>query len=188
VSPGSAIFWSALFTFDDRSNGNRLANVTFLDDNGDSIAFGEPAVGISALSVSANTAATTQLVSHAVGGAFTGGQTLLLVGRYQNSAAPDGDTLDLIVYDTADADTLPTSFDPTDPNRELALQVAGLDIDFAKIASIEFTIRGDDNNFIDELRIGTTYASVTGVVVEPGAVSMLLLGFGGIASARRRRR
>jgi len=33
-------------------------------------------------------------------------------------------------------------------------------IDFANIESITFTSRGDGNKFIDELRIGSTYAAV----------------------------
>ena len=56
----------------------------------------------------------------------------------------------------------------------------GLDIDLVQITSITFTIRGDDNNFVDELRIGDSYASVA--VPEPGALAALLLGIAGLAA------
>jgi hypothetical protein len=183
VDPGSAIFWSALFTFDDSSNGTHLAHVGFKDDDsGDELGFGEPSVGIQALRVSADTAATGQLASDSEGSAFTNGQTLLLVGRYVNSAAADGDLLDLIVYDTADALTLPASFDPADAGAQVTLSLSGLDIDLAKISSISFSIRGADNNFIDELRIGTTYASV--LVPEPATGVLVGLGLAALTSRR----
>jgi hypothetical protein len=132
--------------------------------------------------VSADTVATGQLVANG-DGTFSDGQTLLLVGRYLNAAAPGGDRIDLIGYDTADADVLPASFDPTDPQREFAFALEGLDIDLAKITSITFTIRGDANNFIDELRIGDRYASL--LVPEPATLSALLLGIVGLAARSR---
>lgn len=54
----------------------------------------------------------------------------------------------------------------------------------ATISSISFTIRGDANNFIDELRIGSTYAAV---IPEPAGTA-LALGFVAAAIARSRRR
>jgi hypothetical protein len=188
VGPGSALYWSALFTFDDSSNGNRLASITLSDDNGDALGFGEAAVGVRAIRVTAQTAATGGLVAAGADGAFANGQTLLLVGRYLNGAAAGGDRLDLIGYDTADADLLPASFDPSDPNREFAFALDDRDIDFGRITSIAFAIRGDDNNFIDELRIGSSYGSV---IPEPGSGALLLLGLAGLraaAAARRRSR
>jgi len=186
VGPGEAIFWSALFTFDDSSNGNRFAHITFIDDDtADTLGFGESVVGVRAIRVEANTTATGGLVADGADGSFSDGDTLLLIGRYINGAAADGDSLELIGYDTADADTLPSSFDPTDPNAEFAYALTGLDVDLAKITSIRFTIRGDSNNFIDELRIGTSYGSV---VPEPGVAPLLLVGLatlGGLARARR---
>jgi hypothetical protein len=174
VNPGDAIFWSALFTFDDSLGSNHLANITFTDDDtGDLLRFGEPAVGVRAIRVEAATAATGGLVASGADGSFASGDTLLLVGRYFNSSAVDGDVLELIGYDTADADVLPANFDPTDPNAEFAFALSGLDIDFARISSITFTIRGDDNNFIDELRIGSSYASV---IPEPARAALALLG------------
>lgn len=52
-----ANLWSALLLLDDSNNGNRLANVTFSDTaTGDAIAFGEPAVGVGGVRISADTA------------------------------------------------------------------------------------------------------------------------------------
>jgi len=175
VRPDDAIFFSALFVFDDSLNGNHLANITFTDDEtGDELSFGEPSVGIRNVRVSADTAATGQLIADGADGSFTNGQTLFLVGRYVNSAAISSDSLELLGYNTADADVLPATFDPADPNAEFAYSLADLDIDFAKISSITFTIRGTASNFIDELRIGSTYASV--VVPEPASALLLVAG------------
>lgn len=183
VAPGHAIFWSALFTFDDTGNANRLANITFEDDaSGDSLFFGEPGVGVGGLRVAADTTATGGLVASGSDGAFTNGDTLLLIGRYVNGDAAGGDLLDLVGYDTATASTLPASFDPMDPNAAFAYGLSDLDIDLAQITSITFTIRANDNNFIDELRIGTTYASV---VPEPGTAWLMALGLAGAGTLGR---
>ena len=190
VNPGDAIFWSALFTFDDSSNGNRLANITLTDDTtGDLIRFGESAVGVQAVRVEASTGATGGLRAAGADGSFGNGETLLLLGRYFNSAAPDGDTLELIGYDTADAHALPTDFDLADANAEFAFSLFDLDIDLTRISSMSFTIRGDSNNFIDELRIGSTYASVALAaaavpVPAPATASLLLLGLLGLGVPR----
>jgi hypothetical protein len=174
VAPGQAIYWSALFTFDDSQNGNHLANVTFTnDENGDELSFGEVAVGVRAIRVGADTAATGMLVAAGEDAAFVSGQTLLLVGRYVNSAAAGGDRLDLIGYDPAEAIMLPASFDPGDPNAQFAYELSGLDINFEKITAITFQIRANNNNFIDELRIGQTYADV---IPEPATTILVLIG------------
>ncbi|HJQ78553.1 MAG TPA: hypothetical protein VJ828_01290 [Lacipirellulaceae bacterium] len=173
TAAGQTIYWSALFTFSDAQNGNHLASITFNDDNGDLLSFGEASVGGRAIRVGAQTVSTGgQLISDGADQSFADGDTLLVVGRYFNSAAAGGDRLDLIGYDTADADMLPLSFDPTDPNAEFAYDLENLDINFEKITSITFTIRGNDNNFIDELRIGTTY---TAVIPEPGAPALFVI-------------
>ncbi len=185
VGPGDEVFWSALFTFSDALNGNHLASIRFSDsDTGDSLTFGETAVGIRTLRVETNTAATAGLVADGASGAFADGDTFLVIGRYVNGAATDGDSLDLIGYDTADADILPGVFDPGDPNAEFAYGLSDLDIDLAKIDEIRFTIRGTDNNFIDELRIGDSYVSV---VPEPTTATSLALGLAaGLFTSRRR--
>src|SRR5690606_30226210 len=55
VPPGSAIYFSALFTFDDSVNGNHRAGITLRDDaSGDRITFGEAAVGVRAIRVEAS--------------------------------------------------------------------------------------------------------------------------------------
>ncbi len=188
VGPGSAIYWSALFTFDDSSNGNRLANITLTSASGDELSFGEAAVGVRGIRVSADTAATGGLIAAGADASFSDGQTLLLIGRYVNSASAGADTLELIGYDTAQPHVLPSVFDPDDPNAQFHFALEPRDIDFADIASLTFTIRGDSNNFIDELRIGSTYAAV---VPEPTTALLLFAGLaslGVLARGRRARR
>jgi hypothetical protein len=185
VNAGDAIFFSALFTLDDSSNGNRLASIALTnDDNGDEIAFGESAVGVRAIRVSAQTVATGQFIAAGADNSFTNGQTLLLIGRYTNHAAADGDNVQLIGYDTAGSISLPATFDPLDPNAQFSYTLGGLfDIDMTKVTSVTFRIRGDNNNFIDELRIGSTYVSV---VPEPETAWLLLLGAAGMIGCARR--
>ncbi len=181
VGPGEALYWSALFTLDDSQNGNHLANVTLTDDaTGDLLFFGEPGVGVGGLRVAASTLALGELRAEGSDGAFADGSTVLLVGRYLESSAPGGDLLQLLSYDTSAATRLPASFDPSDPNAAVSYTLSGLDIDFAQITSVTFTIRGLDNNFIDELRIGPTYRSV---IPEPETGALLALGLAALAWA-----
>jgi hypothetical protein len=183
VNPGDTIYWSALMTLDDSTNGNRFASITFTDTaTGDDIGFGESVVGSGAIRVTAFTAATGQLVAAGEDNAFVDGHTVLLVGRYVNSAAADGDRLDLLVYDTEDADPL-TGFDLLDPGAEFVFSLEDLDVDLVRIDQITFEIRGTNNNFIDELRVGTTYADV---VPEPASAVLLVGGLCALASVRRR--
>lgn len=184
VGPGSAVYFSTLFRFSDAANGNHRAHVALVDaDTSDTISFGEAVVGIRALRVEAATAATGgELVADGADGAFTNGQTLLLIGRYTNAAAPGSDTLELVGYDTADAVALPGAFDPLDPNAQFSFALEPRDIDLARISRIDFTIRGAANNFIDELRIGSTYAAI---VPEPAAAVPLLAFAAAVGFARR---
>jgi hypothetical protein len=181
INAGQTIYWSALLRLDDSLNGNHRASVTFTDqENGDTLQFGEPTVGVRGVRVEADTAATGQLIAAGADQSFANGDTLFLIGRYVNSAAAGGDRLDLVGYDTADADVLPGAFDPADPNAEFTYELSGLDIDMTKITSITFTIRATNNNFIDELRIGSTYGSIvipepaTGVLALVAAVAQLV--------------
>src|SRR5690606_11130135 len=69
VPPDSAIYWSVLLLLDDSLNGNRLANVTLADaDTGDAIGFGEAGVGVRAIRITADTAATGGLVAEGADG------------------------------------------------------------------------------------------------------------------------
>ena len=186
VLPGQAIFFSALFTFDDSSNGNRFASIGLIDDvSGGSITFGESVVGVRAIRASAATSATGGRVT--TGGddqAFSNGQTLLLIGRYNNSALALSDRLELLGYDTAASHALPAAFDPNDPNTVLYQELEGVDIDLERISSLRFTIRGDDNNFIDELRIGSTLADVS-PIPEPHTWLLTLCGIAAVAARVR---
>jgi hypothetical protein len=187
VAPGDTLFFSALVTLDDSVHGNHLASLRFEDDtNFDEISFGEPTVGRRAVRISATTLGTGGLVrSTGANDAFANGDTLLLVGRYENAAAPGGDVLELIGYDTADADRLPQRFDPADPNAEFAFRRDGLDVNLARVTSIRFQLRGAGNNFVDEFRAGTSYADV---VPEPGTAALLGSGLAALALRSRRRR
>jgi hypothetical protein len=186
VPADTAIYWSALLTLDDTGNENRFANITFADGTtGDLIGFGESVVGVRAIRVDAQTVGTGgTLVASGPDLAFTNGETVLLVGRYLNSAAPQGDRLDLLVYDTDDAEAIAGAFDLLDPAAEHVISLLGRDIDLARIDAIQFEIRGTNNNWIDELRIGTTYADV---VPEPHTVVLVAAGLAGLTAAGRRR-
>lgn len=182
TAPGETVYWSALFTFDDSQDASHLANIQLSDaDTGGSISFGQSSLGSRRLQLGVDT--STTFLTDGVESGFSDGDTLFYVGRYFNSASADGDTLDLIIYDTADSILLPTSFDPTDPNAKAVLGLSNLDIDLTKISSIAFAIRGLDDNFVDELRIGTTYSSV---VPEPSTALLFGLGLVGLAPLRRR--
>jgi hypothetical protein len=189
LAPGNAIFFSALVRLDDSKSGSHLASLRFEDDtNSDEISFGEPSIGRRAVRISATTQGTGGLVTSAgADGSFADGDTLLLVGRYENSAAAKGDVLELIGYDVADADVLPREFDPSDPHAEFAFRRDGIDVDLARVTSIRFQLRGRGDNAIDEFRVGTSYADV---VPEPGTVPLLLAGLTalGLRGARGRRR
>lgn len=181
VMPGEAIYFSALFTFDDSRNGNHFASIDLIDSTtGDSITFGESVVGVRAIRASAKTVVTgDQVTTIGDQNAFTNGQTLLLVGRYNNSALPLGDRLELLGYDTAATHELPSTFESSDPNRVLYQELAGVDIDLTRISSLRFTIRGIDNNFIDEVRIGSTLADVA-PVPEPHTWLLMVCGIGAV--------
>ena len=58
----------------------------------------------------------------------------------------------------------------------------------ASFSAVRFVIRGNDNNYIDELRIGSTVADVA-PIPEPHAWLLMLIGViivAGIAHRRRR--
>jgi hypothetical protein len=181
IAPDTSIFFSALFLFDDSLNGNHFARIDLLNQgNGDVLSFGESAVGAMAVTVSADTAATgANGVSAGADSSFTNGQVLFLVGRYQNGLAAQGDRLDLVGYETNALTRLPATFDPTDPAAQFRFSVANADIDLARIDAVRFAIRGGANNFVDELRVGTSYGDV---VPEPGAAPLLLAGLIGLSA------
>jgi hypothetical protein len=175
IGAGDEIFFSALFTLNDANNANRFARISLIDDTSDDVlTFGEPVVGVRGVRVAADTAATGGLIADGADGSFSNGQTLWLIGRYFNSAQPGGDALELAGYDTAIAQAIPPAFDLADPNAQFAFSLAGLDIDFARITSLRFEVRGGNDNFLDEVRIGSTYAAVT--VPEPVTIVLLLIG------------
>jgi hypothetical protein len=179
IGDGEAIFFSALFTLDDSNNRNRLARISLVDDvSGDTLGFGEPVVGVSGLRVEASTAATGELIAAGEDNAYEDGQTLWLIGRYFNSGEPMGDELQLVGYDTALAQSIAPSFDLADPHAHLAYSLDGVDIDSTRISSLRFEIRGSSDKFLDELRIGTTYAAVA--VPEPATCVLLTLSLGAL--------
>jgi hypothetical protein len=129
------------------------------------------------------------LVSDGADNSFIDGHTLWLIGRYFNSALAGGDELQLIGYDTVDSEQISSFFDISDPAVEFAYSLSGLDIDFTKITSIRFEIRGTNDNFIDELRIARSYAEVargprSAIIPEPPTCLLMVLGFGLLALAR----
>jgi hypothetical protein len=188
IDAGGTIYFSALVTLDDSSNGNRLASVNLVDDaTGHQITFGEPGVGVRDVRIAADMTSTGgPLIAAGADAAFTSGQTLWLIGRYTNGAAPASDALDLIGYDTAGAFAAAPSFDPADPNAQFAFSLADLDFNLARISSLQFIIRGDSNIFLEELRFGETYADVT-VRAPAGAALLAVAGFGLVPRRRTRR-
>lgn len=189
IPAGSAIYFSALFTLDDSLNGNHRAGIALADDaSGGELTFGEATVGIRNIRATADTAATGGLLATSGSlGSFSDGQTLLLIGRYSNSAAALGDRLELLGYDTSASHPMPASFVAGDPNAVVSQTLDGVDIDLARISSLRFSIRGSDNNYIDELRIGSTLADVA-PIPEPQAWLLMLCGFGAVLAGVRRRR
>lgn len=185
VAPGQQLFFSALFTLDDTGNHVPYAWIDLIDDaSGGRLGFGEPVAGSRAIRVSADTASTGGLVSASKDNAFVDGQTWWLIGRYFNSALPGQDSLQLVGYDTSQFEPVATAFDLSDPNADLALSIDGIDINLQTISTIAFSIRGADNNFIDELRIGSTFPSA---VPEPSTTLLLLAGIGlGLGAGQRR--
>ena len=190
TGPGVGVYFSALFRFDDSTasgGGNQHAYLSLIDaDTGEGVTFGQTRIGQRSIRVSADTVFTAGEIADGEEGAFTDGQTLLLIGRYANNPLPGQDRLDLVVYDTADAIAVPAEFDPSDPNAQLALAVSGLDSNLAKISRLGFTLRTGGSNGIDELRIGPTFT----VVPEPatsGAAAAFVAAVLGVASRRRRR-
>jgi hypothetical protein len=174
---GTTLYFSALFTFDDTNNRTRRAAVFLVDDDtGDEIGFGESVAGTRAITVSAFTQATGELETAGADLAFENGQTLWLVGRYINSSAAGGDVLELLGYDTAEAITIGPSFDFADSNAQFAFALSGLDIDFEKISSLRLEVRGQNNNFLDEVRISRTFGAGAAVIPEPSGVMLMVLG------------
>jgi hypothetical protein len=185
INAGEEIFFSGLFTFNDATAGNRLVRVSFIDDaSGDELGFGKATVGLRGISIRANTAATGGPIAEGADNSFSDGQTLWLVGRYFNSAVSGADALELVGYDTAVPQTVSSSFDLSDPNAQFAFSLTGLDIDFSAISSLRFEVRGDNDNFLDELRIGSTYSSVA--IPEPVSVIIALTGVFAVVLCRAR--
>ena len=185
IAPGQPLYFAALFTLDESSSGTARASIALLDETtGDEIVFGELVGGIRSIRIGANTQALGGFVADGIDGAFEDGQTLWLIARYQNSADAGGDTLELVGYDTADPEPVAPFFDLADPNAELAFGLTGVDIDFELVTGIRFDVRGTNDNFIDELRIGRSYGSV--VTPEPSSAALLALGLGWLAARRRR--
>jgi hypothetical protein len=186
INPGQAIYFSALFRFDDAGNGVQRATVAMVDDTtGDELAFGEAAVGVRDIRVSAITTTTGGAVAAGADNAFTDGQVLWLIGRYVNGAAPGGDSLELVGYDTSKSVAVSPTFDIADPNAEFGFSLTGVDIDFTRISSLRFEVRGTDNNFLDEVRISYAYPAA---VPEPAGVLLVMVGAVVIAARGRFRR
>jgi hypothetical protein len=183
IGPDEGIYFSALFRFDDTGNRVPYATVTFIDTTtGAELGFGERVVGSRAVSVFASTGVTAGIVAAGADGAFVDGQTLWLLGRYLNGSAAGSDSLALIGYDTASLAAIPAGFDPLDPQAVFSYSLNGVDIDFERISSIRFELRGAGNNFIDELRITPAFATA---VPEPSTVALML---GGLTLAWLRRK
>lgn len=174
IPAGQVVYFSALFNFDDGPNANRLANITLLDNaTGDLLRFGQPAVGVRNIRIEADTAAIGELEADGADNSFVDGRTYWLIGRYINSPDADGDMAQLMGYDTTTTATIPDTFDPADPDAVFSYSLDGLDIDLTQITTLRFTIRGDNNNFLDELRIGRTYTDVAGVPEPTAALCAL---------------
>lgn len=172
---GSTLYFSALFTFDDSDNRTRGASISLVDDDtGDQIIFGEATVGGRAIRIAAHTTATGQLVAASADQSFQDGQTLWLVGRYVNDPTVGGDSLELLGYDTAVAITIGPSFDFADPNAQFAYALTGLDINFVKMTSLRVEVRGQNDNFLDEVRVSRTFGAAA--VPEPGGALLMVIG------------
>ncbi|MGH8666994.1 MAG: hypothetical protein ACREUX_22260 [Burkholderiales bacterium] len=92
--------------------------------------------------------------------------------------------LDGLGCDTGASHALPADFDPNDPNTILYQELDEVDIELTRISSLRFTIRGSDNNYIDELRIGSTLADVA-PIPEPHTWLLMLCAIAAVAAGTR---
>ena len=115
---------------------------------------------------------------------FIDGHTYWLIGRYFNSASPGADVLELVGYDIATTVEIPGGFDVSDPGAAFGFTLDGLDIDLERITTLQLEIRGTNNNFLDEVRLGNTYADVA--IPEPAMPTMLAVAIAGACLGRRR--
>jgi hypothetical protein len=111
-------------------------------------------------------------------------ETFLLVAKIRTNTGPGvppNDEVFLEIFGPGETVTVPGSDADWDlrTNGNSGVTLNTVRLDFTNIAG--------QTNQIDELRIGTTFEDVTGVVPEPGALS-LVAAAGLAACARRRRR
>jgi hypothetical protein len=117
----------------------------------------------------------------------TVGQTLFVVAAYQFNPNTDDDNAYLWI--NPDAGTFGTNNVP-DPNitsSGAVVTTTASDIPLNQLTSVFLRNNSVEPNQIqiDELRVDTSWAGVTGAVPEPGAASLLVVA--GITSLRRRR-
>jgi hypothetical protein len=119
----------------------------------------------------------------------TAGQALFVVAAYQ--FGPNADDDNSYLWINPAAGTFGTN---NVPNPDVTSSGAGSvgtasDIPHNQLSSVFLRNNGVEPNQIqiDELRVDTTWAGVTGAVPEPGAITLILAGAAALVRRRRRR-
>lgn len=179
ASSGNELYFS--FLFQSVAGGGNEFSQFYLSNTADRFnagGIGDLSTGSSVFGARANDGSADATSSSTI--AFVAGTTYFLVGRLSTDGTTDAPAN---IIDRVELWVNPTSFtlgeaDAT-ANGSTGLTLA--DFDTFSVRPVGFS--GTDEVLIDELRIGTDFASV---IPEPSALGLILLGSLGLLARRRR--